>query len=147
MSRKPSARLRTAKANRSRLRYPKAHWIDVACVGGSGTFGFDGVNRYQCARREATLRPAIMDGVPWEHRMDHDQNPRKLIVGDIANQVGRLEKGVADWRKEMLRTREAALVLLEALERLISKEPEDSPKRDVLVARAAIAQAKGVLLV
>lgn len=74
------------------------------------------------------------------------ENPRKLVAwDDIADQVEWLEKGVAEWRDEALRTREAALALLEALEWLISKEPDDSPKRGVLVARAAIAKANGVL--
>jgi len=74
------------------------------------------------------------------------ENPRKLVAWeDIADQVEWLEKGVTEWRDEANRTREAALALLEALEWLISKEPEDSPKRGVLVARAAIAQANGVL--
>jgi hypothetical protein len=73
-------------------------------------------------------------------------SPRKLIAWeDIADQVDWLEKGVVEWRDVAVRTREASLALLEALEWLISNEPSDSPKRGVLVARAAIAQAKGVL--
>lgn len=74
------------------------------------------------------------------------ESPRKLIAWeDVVDQAEWLEKGVAEWRDEALRTREAALALLEALEFLISNEPDDSPKRGVLAARAVIAQANGVL--
>lgn len=74
------------------------------------------------------------------------ENARKLVAWeDIADQVDWLEKGIAEWRDESVRIRKAALTLLEALEWLISNEPEDSPKRGVLVARAAIAQARGVI--
>lgn len=76
------------------------------------------------------------------------ENPRKLVAWeDCSDQVEWLEKGVAEWRYVAIRTREAALALLEALEWMISNEPDDSPKRGVLVSRAAITQAKAALCV
>lgn len=45
-------------------------------------------------------------------------------------------------QSDIARLRQQRDELLEALEWLVSKEPDDSPKRGVLVARAAIAKCK-----